>query len=61
LLSFPALGDNTRRTKGLADVAAYPAGDGTLGSCPRYGRHIDGHSGWEADRPDPTRQRSSGQ
>ena len=41
--------------------AADPAGDGTLGSCARYGRHIDGHSGWEAGRADPTRQRSSGQ
>jgi hypothetical protein len=61
LLSFPALGDNIRRTKGRADVAADPAGDGTLGSCARYGRHTDGRSGWEAGRPDSTSESSSGQ
>jgi hypothetical protein len=37
----------------LADVAADPAGDGTLGSRARYGRHIDGHCGWESGRPGP--------
>jgi len=58
-------GNHARRTGAevgrRSDVAADPAGEGTLGSCARYGRHIDGHSGWEAGRPDPTRQRSSGQ
>jgi pSer/pThr/pTyr-binding forkhead associated (FHA) protein len=33
--------------------SADPAGDGTLGSRARYGRHIDRHSGWEAGRADP--------
>jgi hypothetical protein len=41
--------------------AADPAGEGTLGSGARYGRHIDGQGRWEAGRAGPTRQRSSGQ
>ncbi len=61
LVMVPCARRNHPPDRGRSDVPADPAGEGTLGSGARYGRHIDGHSGWEAGRADPTRRRSSGQ